>query len=374
MKYIGYYVPPNILPKRSISPAGRNKMDYTADIIRDLTGSVEIISPAPLSQGEKCTLGGRYELALGKYLRLFPNVSAKTKLGRQINARISRLSLFSYLLCHTKKNEPILVYHSLVYSKLIRLIKRITGCKIILELNEIYSEVSSDMASQKDEELKIIDMADAFIFPNDLMNEMFNIKGKPHSVEYGIYRYNQHLSDSFEDGKIHVVYAGTLDETKGGCHAAAAATYLPESYHVHILGFGTDEQVNRIKKLVTSLRSSKHAELTYDGLLDGDNFISFLQKCQIGLSPQDPHAIYNETSFPSKVLTYMSNGLKVVSIDIKAISSSQLKDNITFYKNQTPLEIASAILAANDKTTDYTILNRLDAEFRQSLKSLLSEL
>ena len=71
--------------------------------------------------------------------------------------------------------------------------------------------------------------------------------------------------------------------------------------------------------------------------------ISFLQKCDIGLSLQNPEASFNMTSFPSKILSYLSNGLRVVSIRIPAIEQSSVGDLLYFYDIQTPEAIANRI-------------------------------
>ena len=50
--------------------------------------------------------------------------------------------------------------------------------------------------------------------------------------------------------------------------------------------------------------------------------LKFIQKCQIGLCTQNIDAAFNTTSFPSKILSYMSNGLEVVGVNIAAIKNS----------------------------------------------------
>ena len=98
--------------------------------------------------------------------------------------------------------------------------------------------------------------------------------------------------------------------------------------------------------------------LTYDGLLKGEDYIRFIQKCQIGLSTQNPNAAFNATSFPSKILSYMANGLRVVSIRIKAIEESSVGLGISYYEHQTPEEIAKAIMKV-DMNNNYESRERI---------------
>ena len=65
---------------------------------------------------------------------------------------------------------------------------------------------------------------------------------------------------------------------------------------------------------------------------------------------------------------YLSNGLKVVSIDIPAIASSAVPDNIFFYKEQSPRKIANAILGASrQEIHNTTVLSRPDNYLNENL-------
>ena len=179
----------------------------------------------------------------------------------------------------------------------------------------------------------------------------------------------------YSDDKIHVVYAGTFDPRKGGATAAAATEWLSEKYHIHILGFGSSNDTEHIKKVIQNTNEKSKATVTYDGLLSGEDYIQFLQKCQIGLSTQNPDADFNSTSFPSKILSYMANGLRVVTIRIPAIESSDVGQNLYYYDNQTPQDIAKAIMSVdlNDGYDGRVRIAELDKQFRNDLKILLGE-
>ena len=92
------------------------------------------------------------------------------------------------------------------------------------------------------------------------------------------------------------------------------------------------------------------------------------------MSTQDPSATFNATSFPSKILSYMSNGLQVVSIQIEAIKHSAIGDKIHYYTEQTPRHIAEAIVSASESVSidNRTIIEQLNKEFISHLASLLN--
>lgn len=52
-------------------------------------------------------------------------------------------------------------------------------------------------------------------------------------------------------------------------------------------------------------------------------------------------------SFPSKIITYMANGLRVVSANIRSVKSSLVGEYLTYYDNNTPEDIAKAIMTIN---------------------------
>lgn len=371
LTYVGYYALAGAKPERFVPLAGRNKMDYTINVLSKLCGSVEIVSPAVVKRGETSSETSVCNLSGNVSLKTFRNIANKGRLSAYINFITSKLMLFWHLLRHTDSDSTVLCYHSLAIIKPVLLAKKIRKFKLILELNEIYSDVVSTFEKYRPAENKIISAADAYMFPNDLMNAMFNKSGKPFAIQYGIYTPARKMSDKYNDGKFHVVYAGTLDPSKGGAAAAAAAAYLPINYHIHILGFGSKAQMDEMRCRCEEINKTSQATVTYDGMLDGDEFINFLQKCHIGLSTQNPTAKFNATSFPSKILTYFANGLQVVSIDIPAISKSKLSESISFYHTQSPDEIAKAILNINNSIDTSSLLSYLDREFSHNMENLL---
>lgn len=178
---------------------------------------------------------------------------------------------------------------------------------------------------------------------------------------------------TFNDGKIHVVYAGTLNPKKGGAMAAAGLACLPSNYRVHILGQGTTQLIQQIQVRAECSTKIDGAEVTYDGFYSGEDYIRFIQACDIGLSTQNPEAAFNATSFPSKVLSYMANGLRVVSARIEAVESSAVGDMITYYEKQTPECIAEAVMSI-DMSQPYDSRKRiaeLDEQFQKDLKQLI---
>ena len=369
--YISYYDSElNADQKRGYTLACTNKMDYIIEALENAGNEVEVIS-ASLSNSLSYQCGKTYPLSRHSSVKLFPSFG-RTKIGRAIDLWIVRRYMRHWLNRRLKSGDQVILYHSLGYAKdMLGLFKK-SKARLILELEEIYSDVYEDKSGRPVEDA-LIDVADAYIFPTQMLDDQYNRGKKPYVLIHGTYKVEPQVVEKFDDGKIHVVYAGTFDPRKGGAAAAAAAAaQLPENYHVHICGFGSDKEVENLKKVITESSAKGRATVTYDGLKKGREYIEFLQKCHIGMSTQIPDGEYNGTSFPSKVLSYMANGLDVVSIDIPAIRNSAVGPYLHFYTEQTPQAIAQAIMDV--KIGEYNpreVISRLSDKFTADIKEML---
>lgn len=381
MKYLGYFFyKDGCEPERQAPPAAVTKQLYIAHCLSALE-KTEIISASGVigkrTDGQKVK-----ELSDNLSVRYFFSLGRKNNYLGKIGTLLIRIQLLLFLLINAKKNEKIVVYHSLGYMSVIKIAHKLKKFHLVLEIEEIYADVTGDMNIRR-KELSFFNSANSYIFPTKLLDEIINTDSKPSIIIHGTYQIEQDrncniFKESLQgqsDSIIHCVYAGTLDPRKGGAAAAAAAGYLPDCYHIHILGFGSEKQIQDMKDLISSISSQSKARITYDGLLSGEDYIRFIQSCDIGLSTQDPTAAFNATSFPSKILSYLANGLRVVSIKIPAIEESAVGDMLYYYTKQTPEEIANAIKSVNidEYYNSRERISKLSNSFERELKTLLEE-
>jgi glycosyltransferase involved in cell wall biosynthesis len=350
-----------------------NKVDYICSALNKNNIAVQIVSPNWTKNNKGIFYGNDYTIDSLKRMTNFSTFGARHRIFRIIQCLWSFVQLFFFLIIHAKKNENIIVYHSSLYSIPILWAQKIKKFKIILEVEEIYQDVLNLPNYFKKIECEIIERAAKYIFSTQLLNEKINIANKPNTVIHGTYNVELDRGPKFNDGKIHVVYAGTFDPRKGGALAAAAAEYLSNNYHVHIIGFGSKDDTNMLLKKIDEISKITEATVSYDGLLSGEEYIQFLQKCDIGLSTQIPEAAYNESSFPSKILSYMANGLRVVSIRIKAIEMSAVGQAVYYYDEPNAEAIANAIISIdiNEPYNSRELIRRLDEHFVKNIKKLL---
>lgn len=375
IKYICFFDSQDVDNERYYVVSATNKMQYIINVLHESGITAHLISCSWSTKKEFGYVKGFSENREKYRITFFPSFGGKGVIVKILQRLLYKLSLFCFLLNNTHESEVIMAYHSIAYSRILKIAKRIKGFKLILEVEEIYQDVGSATLLERQSEYSIIKMSDAYIFSTELLKEKLNTFGKPDLIIYGTYNVEKKLSDKFDDGKIHVVYAGTFDPRKGGSAAAAAAAFLPNNYIVHICGFGNEKDTADLVKIVDeNNKHTKQARLSYEGLLKGESYLRFLQSCHIGLSTQNPNASFNVTSFPSKILSYMSNGLSVVSVRIEAIERSEVGKVIIYYGIQSSEEIAKAILCAPIKNNNIELIKELDESFRQKIISLFAAL
>lgn len=374
MIYIGHYDLYDSSVKRSYATSAVNKIRY---MLKSFSKAYEEVCVFSFSKNieEKFKIYPselKHEGSVGIYFPL--SWGGKGKLHTFSMIIWLRICLFLYLLKHAHKNEHVYVYHATSYGKSILWAKAIKKFKLILEVEEIYSDVQKTSGNLREYEFNYIDKADAYIFSTNLLNEKINMINKPYIVINGTYEVEDIISEKFNDGKIHVVYAGTFDIRKGSAAAAAAAEYLNKDYVLHICGFGSEKDKTDLLKIISQSNAKNDCKIEFHGLLTGRDYISFLQKCHIGLSTQNPNASFNETSFPSKILSYLANGLSVVSIRIPAVETSSVGKYITYYDEQTPAQIADAIMHANINTDYRSVISKLSENYDNCVISFRKQL
>lgn len=370
-QYSGYENDRNL----AFSPAGVTKMNYIIETLKKIGYSIRVYSTC----STKSKVGRVYRREEFRIDDQQTNIycftfGTNSKLLRLLERYINIFQLFMYLLFVVRSEDIVMVYHEMFYLPVIQFLRRLKKINLLYEVEELYLVVANRSTKEIQDEIDYLRMADAYVFSNDIMAEKCQLDKKPHIVCYGTYSIPALLSHKPNDGKIHVVYAGTLSIEKGGAAAAAAAAkFLPDNYHIHILGFGNQAQVDSYREYVAQLAGVSACQLTYDGSLLGDEYLQFLQKCDVGLSPQNPDASFNETSFPSKILSYLSNGLRVVSVRLNAIQKSKINDWVYYCTDNSPQAIAEAIekVNLNDGQDSRAYIKELDEQFGKELKDLM---
>jgi hypothetical protein len=369
--YIGFYDLLNKQEKlRAIPLPGRNKMEYLIEVIENNCDRLTIVSPCSAKTGycgkENIKISDKTNLVL---FRSFGNGNVAIRI---INRILISIQLFYYLLINVKREDVIISYHSLATMRIVDLIHKIKKIKVIYEFEEIYADVIR-RPSIKKKELKIAQKMDAFLFPTILLNDVVNVGNKPYALIHGSYHYEKRRDVVKRNGIITCIFAGNLESRKGAIEAIHAAEYLPSRFEIKIIGFGSEEQIKTIEHLSEQISESSKCKVRFEGLKSGEEYIRYIQSCDIGLCTQDPDAAFTSTSFPSKILSYLANGLHVVSIRIPSIENSAVAPYLSFYDKQIPEQIAKAIMSIDidNRCSTQEVLDTLSIQFNDELKRLI---
>lgn len=363
---------------RAVSGAAVSKIDYIVDVMQRMGLKVEMLSAAGCMSRfalpeQHLHMGNGYSIKLRK---AYPRHSIKGCLfdsyitNRFLNLNMRDLGSRDIVVC----------YHATDYIEEIIKLKKTTGFKLILEIEEVYSDVVKN-DTLRARENAIFEAADGFLLSTKLLAQHnARIRDKPCAVCCGIYRMAPKVAEKRGDNLTHIVYAGTLDPQKGGAAAAAAAgAFLDAGYALHILGGGSDGQIASIKAAVEEANgASGGCKITYEGLKFGREFDEFIQSCHIGLSPQNPDADFNTTSFPSKIFMYLANGLDVVSVDLPVLTS-EIRAMLTVVPDNSALSIAEGVaharlLGGKSNEGAASRMALLDKRFSEDLNELFSSI
>lgn len=370
--YIGFFDTMRDKHGLRVSPACCNKMEYVAEALSDIGKECEIVSIA-MSNKKKIGFHKSQKIWLGAVQVLFFSTISGNNLILSILQELWRkFQLFFFFLSHIRSCSTIVLYHTTKHLELFCLMKMIFKPRLVLEVEEVYEKVSKVDKIHGWLEKKIFELADAYIFPTEILNEQVNTNQKPSAIVYGSYKLPAIVSRKNED-RIHVVYSGTFNPRKGGAIAAIEASeFLDSHYHLHITGWGTEKETADVRKMAEDTAAKTECAISFDGFIEECEFPGYLQKFHIGICSQNPNDILSTFCFPSKILVYMGNGLSVVSSRTEVVERCSLSDRICTYEEQTGKKIAIAIQTVALNNTNRDDVKELHIKCINSINQLLS--
>ena len=372
MKYIAFFdLPQYEKEKRYVNMAAAQVVAYMINAFSSVD-SVEVISPSRTLHKKGYFKGRTTRINNNAKLVLPPTFGSNGFLARFLSRLWIQLWLFWYLLIHTKPGEKVVFYHSLSIMTTIKLITFLKKIKPILEFREIYADINPVSASLKRRERSFHTCAYAYIFPSEALKNLLQIGDKPYVLAPGSYTVYCENNGKFNDGKIHLVYAGNLRKDKGGAFVAVeCAQQLDDRYVVHILGRDSESLMKELRDTIKiAEQRGNAAKIIYEGYKSGQELYDFLAKCDIGLAVQKPGA-FNNSSFPSKILIYLGCGLSVITPNIDAVKLSPVSSLVTMYDNEDISTLASAIKNVTKISDPTQEIRRLDCDLKQQLSEIL---
>ena len=344
--YIGFYGEDKEGKRNNLiaNPAGTVKMNFIINCLKELGYRIIILcitydnSPG-IHKQKKVVVDDREEYIYLPYFSL--KINGKLR-GQK---KSSMYALKQYMTEQFTKESLVITYHSLFYENLIRDIHQKVGFKWISQVEELYNLSRKDYYNKdalETEESYFID-ADGFLFVNDILPERYAFH-KPYAVSYGTYDYFGDNKKSI-DGLINVTYTGIVNEDRGIYRIIDAFNYLPKEYKLNILGFGSEENMQKMFSMIQKLNfDAGYDKAVFFGTKMGKDYSDFLLQNQIGISLMDTSDVVSQNAFPSKIMAYLGHSLYVVSSKCESIVKSKVAGDL-IYCGETPEEIAEAVLS-----------------------------
>lgn len=351
------------------APSAVSKSDYIIQALLEANFNVNVFSVAPTNS--KNFFLKSILRKVNSHFQIFYILNFKRS-----NVFLKFLSVLAiyfqvlFFLLKRKSDDIILVYHSKRLTRLIYFITKIKRLRVFYEIEEIYSAVSMSSSREINKEIKTLSRSKGNIVVNDILKEKLD-NTVINTPCYGIYKHNAVIKKIDWRSTINVVYAGVIRD----CHSDAfvavqTAKYLPCNYCIHILGYGTENNISLLKKEIENL-PHKSCTVIYHGCLYGDEYSAFLSKCHIGLCTRILLNKYSDYTFPSKIFAYLSNNVIPICSNIDCVKKSRIADEIYFVQKVTPECVAKTIMSIDVDFIDYkSKLAVLNDDFVNEVKKL----
>jgi len=140
-------------------------------------------------------------------------------------------------------------------------------------------------------------------------------------------------------GPVRFVYAGSLDKPRGIDLLIGALPHLPnQGWQLDITGAGPLE--DSVRQLANTSRFQ--GKVFFHGVLPSQAHAELLAACHVGLNLQLSSDPISSVTFPSKIFSYFSAGLEVISTMASQVKTL-LSDACTYPAAETPVSLASCM-------------------------------
>ena len=143
-------------------------------------------------------------------------------------------------------------------------------------------------------------------------------------------------------GKLHLLYAGSLDESRGVLGLIKLMKQVEDIASLTITGRGIISPA-----LQTIYQNSSN--ITFKGFLDESQFEKILLDCDICVNPTPVNSQFSKFSFPSKVVFYLNHGKNVLSTRLDVLLNSPYRDMVMYYEASNPQSFRDVLVFLKNK-------------------------
>lgn len=243
-------------------------------------------------------------------------ITGRFKIFRKI-LRVIFDCLFAFILILRKDNSDVLIYNVDPHNILLCYLLRYFSNKKIFVISADYITFESKFKS--------------IVFNKVLRDVDGVIKLSPNidcnsnsQLLLGLVREKQIAPLKHEPLNNNCLFSGSLGKTTG--FELILDCFNQRSEHIlHVTGIPFRYSESDFSTLLKS--KVEKSEITYHGLLNSDEYMDILGKCDIAFSLRDPNDIEHEFNFPSKILEYLASGKFVIS----SMRYDGIPEGILFY-------------------------------------------
>lgn len=153
----------------------------------------------------------------------------------------------------------------------------------------------------------------------------------------GFYKPTAARIPSDRQGPVRFVYAGSLDKPRGIDLLIGALPHLPsQGWQLDITGAGPLQ--DSVRQLANSPRFL--GKVFFHGVLPAQKHAALLAACDVGLNLQLSSDPISSVTFPSKIFSYFSAGLEVISTKASQVKTV-LSEACIYLEDESPNALAS---------------------------------
>ena len=278
-----------------------------------------------------------------------------------------------YIREFAQHDGVVFAYHSLRSTQILSELKKKYHYNLIFQVEEIYSEIYDIFKRLNETELASLLLGDGFIVANKQLKDKFAKQDQVCPVLLGDMRAPTSISEKLSDGRIHLVYGGTLSSDKITFNQLILPlTQLDDKYVLHVYPSNGEED---LRNYLASLDKQITNRVFVEKPIIGERYFSEISKYDIGLAINIDSPELSSSAIPSKIINYLKCNLQVVSTPLECVKQSEYADCIFLSKGFSPTEIAEAIKNCNhSKTKNQSTLNELNNKFSQHLTDLIYQI
>lgn len=371
--YIGFYDGDICSERRKSNGnmAGTVYMKGLINLLRDMNYHVVLVS---LQYADSAGVYRQEHIVVNEGMEQYFLPYFSVKVGKRIvGGRTVIPSLVYFINKHIRAEDIVISYHSLIYGDVIKKAHKKIGFTWIPEVNELYCLSRQEYTDPLllNTEINMFDQGDGYIFSNDILTREY-ARNKPHAVLYGNYDVTVEKKQ-LPCESINITYTGIINEDRGVFKIIETMELLPEKYTLHILGFGSEKNIERLLSEIEMLNKKfGRKRIFYYGTKAGKEYSEFLLDKHIGVSLISQNENVCNNAFPGKILSYLGHSLYVLSSSCNSIRNSKLGEYI-YYCENSPESIAEAIkkIPVYNMCRSSEILKELQRDFESQFEEML---